>query len=272
MQDIISKITNFKKLIIEELNHTYLTKHLNSPVIDEDKLLLLYTIFEEIEIGESEIEQYALATMLIQLALDTHDQVKTRSVNQSNELLENQLTVLAGDYFSGLYYSFLARIGEIGLVRSLAEGTKEVNEQKIKLYQGDLKKIDAILNCIELIEATLLKKVTKYFHLSKWDTFISKFLLLKRLVNEREAYYQGNQSIVVNLVKNIINVRPEANHTVSKSNDGVLLSLDLQISNLKEYLVNFLTQEPSINKVLQERVQDLVDTKTEQYTTFKYKG
>ena len=69
--------------------------------------LFLFQLMDHLELSYSEMQNYALSTMLIQIALDTHEHISNESVEEKNR----QLTVLAGDYFSGLYYKLLADIG-----------------------------------------------------------------------------------------------------------------------------------------------------------------
>ena len=43
---------------------------------------------------------------------------------------QQQLTVLSGDYFSGIHYRLLASMPEFGFIRSLSETIGQINEMK----------------------------------------------------------------------------------------------------------------------------------------------
>ena len=115
---IVKRINNIKELkqVIEtKAYHPYLQKHIEKPVVDEDKLLLLWGLFNELDISNDERNHYILSTMLVQIALDTHEKVSNTNVTleKSDLLKSRQLTVLAGDFYSGLYYQVLSEVGNI---------------------------------------------------------------------------------------------------------------------------------------------------------------
>jgi heptaprenyl diphosphate synthase len=258
LRDINVKIAELKELIQGELSHTYLQKYIQTPILDEDKLLLLYTMFKEKEIGEQETVNYALTTMLVQVALDTHELVTNSPVNISSQdkLKKRQLTVLAGDYYSGLYYYFLARSEDVTMIRILAEGIKDVNEHKINLYRRDTHQVDTWMKSLEMIESSLFRKVSEHLNLTKWSEFSSKFLLLKRLLQERERYNKEGFSIVIDALQKIVN-RPESSSQNEHNTEEILNVYDTYIDHVRELLVQAISKGLKMNDVLEARINEL---------------
>ena len=103
------------------------------------------------------METIALTVMLIQIALDTHDFVKND--DEEIESMEvQQLTVLAGDFYSGLYYKELSYLPNIHLIRCLAEAIKIINENKIRVYQREITTFEDFMHSMKIIETSLYKK------------------------------------------------------------------------------------------------------------------
>jgi heptaprenyl diphosphate synthase len=194
-------IENYKKQlhthIISKAFHPYLRRFLNEPVIEEKKLLLLIFILNDIDITEEERDQSITATMLLQTALNIHDDVSETEAFEDQEVLKSrQLTVLAGDYYSGMYYYILAQLKNIKLIRSLAEGIKAINEEKIALYQNQYADKKAILDSIKVIESSLIIKVEDCFGSTHYRDFIENYLLLHRLQIENGLYGKSEKSSV----------------------------------------------------------------------------
>ncbi len=192
LQDLEVHLAKLKKDLEEKLKHPFLVKHLPSPKIDEDKLLLLCAIFDEIDLSEEVKRSYILTAMLVQIALDTHDNVSTNLNINSEEFIQRQLIVLAGDYFSGLYYLLLSEIGDIKMVRTLAMAIKEINEHKIRLYHEHNLKLTSVLNSLQIVETSLFQHVANHFQLNSLKAFSIDFLTYKRLSHEKSRHICGN--------------------------------------------------------------------------------
>lgn len=148
--------------------------------------------------------------MLVQIALDTHERVSNKAGEEEIEFHKcRQLTVLAGDYYSGLYYYLLSMNRDIVLIRALAEGIKEINEHKIMLYQKAHETTDDIMKSIVTIESALLQKTCDHFQLSHWKPFITYVLGGNRLQKEIQLYADKQHSPVFQAMQDALGDKAE---------------------------------------------------------------
>lgn len=197
-----------KNIIEKKIHHPYLERYIRKPWIDLDKVDMLSMIYNDVPMIERDKQAHIISIMLVQIALDTHDLVTNESRTMTDEI-ERQLFVLAGDYYSGLYYKTLAEIEDNELVQVLAKAIKLINEQKLPLYQFELSKWDELIQTLKAIESTLITNVAAMHKLSDVDLeYISEFLLINRLLREKEAIQYGNFSYLDEYIRKGLVDRP----------------------------------------------------------------
>lgn len=260
LQDIMVKIAECKEQIEKKINHSYLQKYFSAPTIDEDKLLLLLSIYEDTQLPIEKVENYVVTTMLVQLALDTHEMVpKNTNRNTTETFKHQQLTVLAGDYYSGLYYYFLSQTDDIQFIRALAEGIKDVNEHKIYVYHNEMTKIDKLINSIIEIEISLIRKIFNVLYYKKWEDFSEKFLILKRLIHEREIIKENGTSFIFEAMKQVLFINKNGKSMIDKEQETYLLHVyDKYIEQIKKQVEKLIYSKPTINQTLLRRMKELV--------------
>lgn len=186
-----------KESLQERLQHPFLMRYIDTPVIDEEKLFILYSILNHTNLHIEKKQQYALTIMLVQIALDTHEKVSDKGDVEAIDLHKRrQLTALAGDYYSGLYYYLLAQQSDICLIRKLAQGIKEINEQKIRLHQRLNFSVEDVVRSVEIVESALIQKTCSYFQIENLDEYSASFLARQRIKREFRLYKQQKNSIV----------------------------------------------------------------------------
>lgn len=181
------EIRHLKTRIEDKIHHSYLEQYIPKPVIDEEKLIILAAIINNATLSKIHKEQYIITTMLVQTALDTHELVPaSNGTDGSNEnVLTKQLSVLAGDYFSGLYYLLLAEIEDFDLIHILASAIKEINENKMKLYYNDINSLDHYMQILEKIETLLIIHIADYVKDIPVTQIAGEWIMMNKLSQEK---------------------------------------------------------------------------------------
>ncbi|MEC5422460.1 heptaprenyl diphosphate synthase component 1 [Virgibacillus sp. C22-A2] len=233
-------------LIEKKIKHTYLEKHIQKPVIDEEKLILLTAVIKNTTLSATQKEHYIITTMLVQIALDTHDLVP--EVNYPDENAEvklpKQLNVLAGDYFSGLYYLLLSEIEDFDLIHKLASAIKEINEYKMKLYYKEADSFQDYIDLIKEVESLLIRYVGEYVNDSIVSSITYNWLITNKLIHERNKFGKyGFSSLLAEWINNssstddsILDIVESIINTNLIQLDEMLLQLPLQHQTLKEHI------------------------------------
>lgn len=268
--DIQNKLDGTRELLLEKLSHPYLMEHVESPFIDDDRLLLLTSLLEQQEGNQERATSYTLTTMLLQIALDTHEHVHNSLPGEGDEShKQRQLTVLAGIYYSGLYYKLLADLEDIDMIKRLATGVKEVNEHKISLYQKDSGAIDQLMESLKLIESSLLGKVADHYQAAEWYEFASNWLFVKRLLSEETLFMNTGHSLLFNALKKIALPKMDQKAAeLSSEQQKYLLSICTRYIEFSMTKIKMASKKLSgMNSLLMERL-DLI---TGQYQSMSKK-
>jgi heptaprenyl diphosphate synthase len=270
LQDIRQKYTDIRVQVENKVFDSYLLKYIETPIIDEDKLLILISLMDRLELSFKEMQNFALSTMLIQIALDTHEHITHSSMDEKSR----QLTVLAGDYFSGLYYKLLADSEDIGMIRALSYGVKDVNEHKVAAYQKESGEIEKIMNDLMMIESSLIAKLAEYFKVDLWNEFIANFLLFKRLVIEKRKYVQDGSSGIFDLLKKVVFPKNDSklNELSSEHQNHLLMVCDHYLEISKHIVEKGIRQLPYLNDLLEKRISTILNQHQPIAKTFVEEG
>jgi heptaprenyl diphosphate synthase len=257
LPDIRQKFTDIKEQVEQKVFHPYLLKYIETPVIDEDKLLILVSIMDRLELSYDEMKNYAMTTMLIQIALDTHEHISNATVDEINR----QLTVLAGDYYSGLYYKLLAESEDINMIKELSKGIKEINEHKISIYQKELNGIEGLMTSIKKIESSLLVKFSDCFKVDLWNEFIAKLFFFKRLLHEKNLFIDAGNSLIFETLKEltIANTNCSIRNLSVKQQRNLILICDRYLDSSKQFLLKGMSQLPYLNDMLEARITSIIN-------------
>lgn len=238
------KIDAIKAIVEKELNHHFLLRQIEFPVVDEDRILMLAMAVNGLELPDGQTDQYVTSAMLVQVALDTHENV----TNHLSSIKERQLTVLAGDYFSGLYYRLLADHENLDLIRTLAKAIKIINEYKVSLYQFEMDHIDTFMMSLKKVETTVIEQFCAHFKFVQYNSLFTELLFFKRLVSEWEKYKRGSFSILFEGLKKY-----------APHDQNVERACQLYLEKSKTALLDSISRLGTLPSILQSRVADLIN-------------
>lgn len=236
-----SFVKEMQEKIYQSMYHSYLYKYIQIPNIDADKLYLLLSVLKAKNLPIEIMESIAKTVMFIQVALDSHDLVKNdMEYEKSNitTLKEQQLTVLAGDYYSGLYYKTLSHLPEIPLIKQLALAIKIINEQKIRVYKVEIKSFDDYMMSMQQIETVLYQKLASYYQLSDYEIISTNWLHTNHILKNKEKY------IGYLIENNLIEISNEDPKLFAEN------KLNQYIQKLNEQLPKYIENETVYNKFI----------------------
>jgi heptaprenyl diphosphate synthase len=257
LHDIRQTFSGLKVQIERMVFDSYLLKYIEKPVIDEDKLLVVLSLLNQLELSDKEIKNYALSTMLIQIALDTHEYIMQSSINDK----KRQLTVLAGDYFSGLYYQLLAESDDILMIKALSFGIKEINEHKILIYNQNHNDTDKLMNSLKVIESSLFNKLTEYFKVDRWNEVITNLLFFKRLLKERRKFLKEERTILYDAIHHAVFAKNSdtVKNPAKEQKISILGIYDHYLHDSIQTIQRGIRGLPGLNEVLAERISELLN-------------
>ncbi|MGE7587612.1 heptaprenyl diphosphate synthase component 1 [Peribacillus sp. NPDC101480] len=263
MLNITDDIRQLKRLIETKAQHPYLLKYIQKPSLDEDKLILLWGLFNDLDVLSEKRNQYIISTMLVQIALDTHEIVSNSGEGtELPEVLKNrQLQVLAGDYYSGLYYQVLASVGNVDMIRILSSAIKKINDNKIILYQqGSINDVPTLLMTIKAIEASLIHKLADYYNEPAWIEVAEDLLLLKRLHAEKSSYMESGQSIVFDVLREMpLDDSIGGEVTISEKEEQARTQFDKCLRDARQSVQCSMRKLAKLDDELLERVKAILE-------------
>jgi heptaprenyl diphosphate synthase len=179
----MEQIQRLKQHTLLLMQHSYVDKYLQPPVFDEAKVFITYCLLRELQLDEAVEAEYFSSILLIQSALDRHDDILEEEVVSNKK--KRQLVVLSGDYLSSLYYLLLARCENLDLISKLSDAVQKINEHKTFLHDFHQMKNNSVdyISTVGKIESLLYTKAAESFGLQKYIPFIERYLLISSYQN-----------------------------------------------------------------------------------------
>lgn len=204
VKTIYDIVANMKEQLHVELSHPYVKKYIHHPCIDENRLLYMCSFLDTLSMEEEKKNSSVLSVMLVQTALDTHDLVSTQNVSgNEGKLHERQLVVLAGDYYSGLYYYYLAQSSQLNLMKVIASAIKEINIAKIHIYNNRSTNPHDVMNSFLAAESSFVRCLCDYFEREEWKELLKHAAYLNGILKQLKSLQHKEPTLLLNYCKQI---------------------------------------------------------------------
>ncbi|WP_100407205.1 heptaprenyl diphosphate synthase component 1 [Bacillus solitudinis] len=225
MNQFNDKVLEVKKSFYNLIKHPYLQKYIAEPKVDEDKLHFLYAMLGD-RLPKKDIKVFSLAALLVYAALDVHESVSLHKIDTDSVRKNRQLTVLAGDYYSSLYYYLLAEGDYIPMIRVYSHSIQQINELKMNVYEKSSLSYDETQEHVTTIESILMQNIAEHYKLPVWKEVLKDFFYLKRLLFEKNEWIEGRKLPIIHSI-----IR-ETSHV-----DDVLEYCEEKIEHVKDRLL-----------------------------------
>lgn len=170
--------------VLEEIYEPVIQRELGPIPLDRTKCLFILLPMLNDEEWSKAIYQSALAVGAVHAAFDAHDAVSLEEATS----IEQQLTVLAGDHFSGIHYRLLASSSDFLFIRSLSNTIGRVNEMKTRLHLEQLSHPEQLIQHLEEIEAGCIVDFYHTYGFTQYSPFVKIALSLIRLQQEMSKW------------------------------------------------------------------------------------
>lgn len=185
---IQSKINAMEVEILNAVQQRTLDQFTDGPSVKESRLFFLLLPFFDGKSWSPEIESSAKTVSIVYAALHAHDQIR----EDVPIIKEQQLTVLAGDLYSGIYYQMLVNSKNITMVQRLASAIIQVSEMKTSFFEAAIRSIEETEEAITVIETELLLAFYKFYDFTEYTQLAKQTLLYLRYAEELKNLQSKN--------------------------------------------------------------------------------
>lgn len=173
----------------QQIKFPFVQEYISEPQMDPLQMKLLLTLFEEAEVSTDTRYTVTLAALFIQAAMDTHDQIETAQTSSESERKQRQLTVLAGDYYSSLYYRLLAGAGETAYIRIISKAVQEINDAKMRARESDDE--EAAVSHLVIAKSALISHLAGFLGVSESIPLIQQVYMIQLLTKDQERLFHA---------------------------------------------------------------------------------
>ncbi|ATP39618.1 heptaprenyl diphosphate synthase [Solibacillus sp. R5-41] len=187
---ITQSIQQLKSNIFMHVRHRALLQNVGEPILDKEQLFFIQLPFLDGNSIDDERKMSAITVGIVHASLLEHEKIKEQNATSKQQ----QLTVLAGDYYSGRYYQLLAQSRNIHLIQKLSKGIVNRCEQQIKIYEPVTRPLSEWIESMSIIECELIEQYYEVYQFTQYKDLMKKTLTFLRLKEELSFVENGEKS------------------------------------------------------------------------------
>jgi heptaprenyl diphosphate synthase len=181
--------------IKKQADHDFILSNIDIPSIPMLRMRVLFLFLLDAKLPLQKIKQYITPLILVQQALDCHEEITIEGPVTTKQNLQRQLTILAGDYLSSKYYSLLASSGDLVIISTLARSIRAINELKTTVHcTPNMQSEDYLQRKTEIDSLLFIGLMNQISHPLRdgWVFLLQQYILLARLLDELATYRMEN--------------------------------------------------------------------------------
>lgn len=171
------QIENYINELERSIREPIIDRDVGKRTIDPSKVFFLLLPLLNGENWTPHIHTAAIAVGAVQAAFDAHDAIDSADATSTAQ----QLTVLAGDHYSGIHYRLLASLPEFDFIRSLSRTIGHINETKTACHEQFPDEPASLIEAIRCIEAGCIVDFLHTFGFSRYASIAEAALPILRM-------------------------------------------------------------------------------------------
>lgn len=179
---IEQSVQQLKSTTLAAIQHKTMQVYTGEPHFQNEQLYFL--LLPQL-VGEAWSEQVvtgAVTTAIVHTSLCEHNRIVAKDAVTK----EQQLIVLAGDYYSGRYYQLLAKSGNILLIQKLSGAIIERCEHEVKVYEETTQSFAVWVNSLTVIQTALIASFYEVFGFGRHTAMMQQALTIYSLQQMRK--------------------------------------------------------------------------------------
>lgn len=216
-QNVKNHIEHYMREFNHAVYHPILNRDIGQAKLDEATVFFLILPKLNGERWTESMNTAAIAVGAVYAAFEAHDTIDAENASAT----EQQLTVLAGDYLSGVYYKLLAAIPDFEFIKVLSTTIGQINEVKTDFYHQSPADLKKRLDAIKTIKAKCVIQFLHTFGFSQYVPLATAALPLLSLDRvEKEVTEQSERRWMIpehQADEAVTVLRAEMNEAISKA-------------------------------------------------------